>query len=119
MKHAKKNKRPLNGPSAAKNRRQVLNLYDDTDEEADIFITQSTPPKKKKNKRRRSPSPNPPPEPIAEDKNEEPQTEDAEAKSKKKHKKKKKSKDKTHEALARLIADQDEVNRLLAKGNRK
>ena len=47
MKRAKKNKRPLNGPSAAKNRREVLNLDDDTDEEADIFITQTTPPPKK------------------------------------------------------------------------
>ena len=50
MKRAKKNKRPLNGPSAAKNRREVLNLDDDTDEEADIFITQTTPPKKRRRK---------------------------------------------------------------------
>ena len=47
MKRAKKNKRLLNGPSAAKNRREVLNLDDNTDEEADIFITQTTPPPKK------------------------------------------------------------------------
>ena len=120
MKTAKKNKRPLNGPSAAKNRRQVLNVNEDTEDEAEIFITQTTPPKKKKkNKRRRSPSPSPPPEPTTDDRNEVPESEDAEAKSKKKHKKKKKNKDKTHEALARLIADQDEVNRQLAKGNRK
>ena len=120
MKRAKKNKRPLNGPSAAKNRREVLNLHDDTDEEADIFITQTTPPqKKKKKKRRRSPSPSPPPEPTTEDQNDEPQSEDAEAKAKKKHKKKKKNKDKTHQTLATLIADQDEVNRQLARGNRK
>ena len=120
MKRAKKNKRPLNGPSAAKNRREVLNLDDNTDEEADIFITQTTPPpKKKKNKRRRSPSPSPPPEPTTEDQNDESQSEDAEAKAKKKHKKKKKNKDKTHQALATLIAHQDEVNRQLARGNRK
>ena len=120
MKTAKKNKRPLNGPSAAKNRRQVLNVNEDTEDEAEIFITQTTPPKKKKkNKRRRSPSPSPPPEPTTDDRNEVPESEDAEAKSKKKHKKKKKNKDKNHEALARLVADQDEVNRQLAKGNRK
>ena len=120
MKTAKKNKRPLNGHSAAKNRRQVLNVNEDTEDEAEIFITQTTPPKKKKkNKRRRSPSPSPPPEPTTDDRNEVPESEDAEAKSKKKQKKKKKNKDKTHEALTRLIADQDEVNRQLAKGNRK
>ena len=120
MKTAKKNKRPLNGPSAAKNRRQVLNVNEDTEDEAEIFITQTTPPKKKKkNKRRRSPSPSPPPEPTTDDRNEVPESEDAEAKSEKKHKKKKKNKDKNHEALARLVADQDEVNHQLAKGNRK
>ena len=119
MKRAK-NKRPLNGPSAAENRREVLNLHDDTDEEPDIFITQTTPPQKKKKKKRRwSPSPSPPPEPTTEDQNDEPQSEDAEAKAKKKHKKKKKNKDKTHQALATLIADQDKVNRQLARGNRK
>ena len=56
---------------------------------------------------------------TTDDRNEVPESEDAEAKSKKKHKKKKKNKDKTHEALARLTANQDEVNRQLAKGNRK
>ena len=120
-KNEKKNKRPLNGPSTAKNRRRVLNVDDESDDEADIFITQTSPePKKKKNKRRRSPSPSPPPQPTAEDNEEVPQSEDANAKAKKKHKKKKKkNKDKTSKALATLIADQDEVNRQLARGNRK
>ena len=90
MKTANKNKRPLNGPSAAKNRRQVLNVNEDTEDEAEIFITQTTPPKKKKkNKRRRSPSPSPPPEPTTDDRNEVPESEDAEAKSKKKQEKEK------------------------------
>ena len=52
MKTAKKNKRALNGPSAAKNRRQVLNVDEDTEDEAEIFITQTTPPKKKKKNKR-------------------------------------------------------------------
>ena len=34
MKTAKKNKRSLNGPSAAKNQRQVLNVDEDTEDEA-------------------------------------------------------------------------------------
>ena len=119
-KNEKKNKRPLNGPSAAKNRRRVLTVDDQSDDEADIFITQTSPePKKKKNKRRRSPSPSPLPQPTAEDNEEVPQSEDTNAKAKKKHKKKKKNKDKTSKALATLIADQDEVNRQLARGNRK
>ena len=117
---AKKNKRPLNGPSLTKNRRQVLNVEDD--DEAEIFITQTTPPKKKnKKKRRRSPSPNPPPTSTntTNDNEKLPEPEDAETTSKKKHKKKKKNKDKPHHALAKLISDQDEVLRQLAKGNRK
>ena len=120
MKTAKKNKRPLNDPSIAKNRRQVLNVDEDTEDEAEIFITQTTPPKKKnKKKRRRSPSPSPPPGSTTNDNQKLPESEDAETKSKKKHKKKKKNKDKPQDAVARLIADQEEVNRQLAKGNRK
>ena len=118
----KKNKRPLNGPSLTKNRRQVLNVEDDDDDEAEIFITQTTPPKKKnKKKRRQSPSPNPPPTSTntTNDNEKLPEPEDAETTSKKKHKKKKKNKDKPHHALAKLISDQDEVLRQLAKGNRK
>ena len=117
-----KNKRPLNGPSLTKNRRQVLNVEDDDDDKAEIFITQTTPPKKKnKKKRRRSPSPNPPPTSTntTNDNEKLPEPEDAETTSKKKHKKKKKNKDKPHHALAKLISDQDEVLRQLAKGNRK
>ena len=119
---AKKNKRPLNGPSLTKNRRQVLNVEDDDDDEAEIFITQTTPQKKKnKKKRRRSPSPNPPPTSTntTNDNEKLPEPEDAETTSKKKHKKKKKNKDKPHHALAKLISDQDEVLHQLAKGNRK
>ena len=120
MKTVKKNKRPLNDPSIAKNRRQVLNVDEDTEDEAEIFITQTTPPKKKnKKKRRRSPSPSPPPGSTTNDNQKLPESEDAETKSKKKHKKKKKNKDKPQDAVARLIADQEEVNRQLAKGNRK
>ena len=75
MTTAKKNKRPLNGPSTAKNRRQVLHVEEDTDNEAEIFITQTTPPKKKKNnKRRRSPSSSPPPAPTTDDKKEVPES---------------------------------------------
>ena len=94
---AKKNKRPLNGPSLAKNRRQVLNVEDD--DEVEIFITQTTAPKKKnKKKRRRSPSPNPPPTSTntTNDNEKLPEPEDADTTSKKKHKKKKKNKDKPH-----------------------
>lgn len=120
---AKKNKRPLNGRSLAKNRRQVLNVEDDEDEEAEIFITQTTPPKKKnKKKSRRSPSPQPPAVTTSKttnDNEEVPEPEDAETTSKKKHKKHKKKKEKPHQALAKLISDQDEVLRQLAKGNRK
>ena len=47
-KNEKKNKRPLNGPSAAKNRR-VLNVDDESDDEADIFIT-SRPKKEEEQK---------------------------------------------------------------------
>ena len=120
---AKKNKRPLNGRSLAKNRRQVLNVKNDEDEEAEIFITQATPPKKKnKKKRRRSLSPQPPAvttsSKTTNDNEEVPQPEDAETTSKKKHKKHK-NKEKPHQALAKLISDQDEVLRQLAKGNRK
>ena len=39
-----KNKRPLNGLSVAKNRRNVVHT---DDEEADLFMTQTTPPQKK------------------------------------------------------------------------
>ena len=119
---AKKNKRPLNGPSLTKNRRQVLNVEDDDDDEAEIFITQTTPPKKKnKKKRRRSPSPNPPPTSTntTNDNEKLPEPEDAETTSKKKHKKKKKNKDKPHHTLAKLISYQDEVLHQLVKGNRK
>ena len=119
---AKKNKRPLNGPSLTKYRRQVLNVEDDDDDEAEIFITQTTPPKKKnKKKRRRSPSPNPPPTSTntTNDNEKLPEPEDAETTSKKKHKKKKKNKDKLHHTLAKLISYQDEVLHQLAKGNRK
>ena len=118
-----RNKRPLQGPSLAKNRRQVLNVDDDQDEDAEMFITQATPPKKKnKKRRRRSPSPQPPPVTTstkrtkANDEVAEP--DNAETTSKKKHKKHKKNKQKPHEALAQLISDQDEVLRQLAKGNR-
>ena len=118
-KNAKRNKRPLNGPSVAKNRRQVVNIEEHSDEEGEMFITQ-TPSltKKKKSKRSKSPSPNPPAQPSTSD-NEEPQSEDAEAKSKKKKENHKKNKEKTKDALASFIADQDRVNRELAKGNRK
>ena len=55
---AKKNKTPLNGPSVAKNRRHVINVDNDEEEEAELFMTQATLPKKKhKKKHRRSPSP--------------------------------------------------------------
>ena len=47
-KNEKKNKRPLNGPSVAKNRR-VLNVDDESDDEADIFIT-SRPKKEEEQK---------------------------------------------------------------------
>lgn len=113
---AKKNKRPLNGPSRAKNSTQLLNVEDDGDDEAEIFITQTTPPKtKNKKKRRRSPSPNPPPTSTntTNDNEKLPEPEDAETTSKKKNK------DKPHHTLAKLISDQDEVLRQLAKGNRK
>ena len=48
-KNEKKNKRPLNGPSTAKNRRRVLNVDDESDDEADIFIT-SRPKKEEEQK---------------------------------------------------------------------
>ena len=113
---AKKNKRPLNGRSLAKNRRQVLNVENDEDEEVEIFIKQATPPKKKnKKKRRRTPSPQPPAvttsSKTTNDNEEVLEPEDAETTSKKKHKKHKKNKEKPHQALAKLISDQDEVLR--------
>ena len=119
---AKKNKRPLNGRSLAKNRRQVLNVKNDEDEEAEIFITQATPPKKKnKKKRRRSLSPQPPAvttsSKTTNDNEEVPslRTQRPHRRRNKKHK----NKEKPHQALAKLISDQDEVLRQLAKGNRK
>ena len=120
---AKKNKRPLNKPSVAKNRRHVVNV-DNDEEEAELFMTQATPPKKKhKKKRRRSPSP----EQAAvvttstnkrKDKEKVPEPEEAVTTSKK-HKKHKNNEVKPHQALAKLISDQDKVLRQLAKGNQK
>ena len=119
---AKKNKRPLNKPSVAKNRRHVVNV-DNDEEEAELFMTQATPPKKKHKKRRRSPSP----EQAAvvttstnkrKDKEKVPEPEEAVTTSKK-HKKHKNNEAKPHQALAKLISDQDEVLRQLAKGNQK
>ena len=49
---AKKNKRPLNGSSVAKNRRHVVNV-DNDEEEAELFMMQATPPKKKHKQRSR------------------------------------------------------------------
>lgn len=119
---AKKNKRPLNGPSVAKNRRHVN--VDNDQEEAELFMTQATPPKKKhKKKRRRSPSPEP--EPVVttstkkrKHKEKLPQPEEPVTTSQK-HKKSKKNKANHHNGLEKLISDQDEVLRQLAKGNQK
>ena len=114
---ARKNKRPLNGPSVAKNRRNVVKVdNDDNEEESEHFMTQATPAKK----RRRSPSPEP--EPVVttstkkrKHKEQEPQPEEPVTTSKK-HKK---NKPKPHKGLEKLISDQDEVLRQLAKGNQK
>ena len=114
---ARKNKRPLNGPSVAKNRRNVVKVdNDDDEEEAELFMMQATPAKK----RRRSPSPEP--EPVVttstkkrKHKEQEPQPEEPVTTSKK-HKK---NKAKPHKGLEKLISDKDEVLRQLAKGNQK
>ena len=149
----KKNKRPLNGPSLAKNRRrpsppdeedlvsddnsgqtkknkrrlnrEVVNVDNQQDDEAELFMTQHTPPNKKhKKKRTRSPSPE---EPRAlttgskknkKDKHQVPDTEQEVVTTSKKHKKRK-NKDKYRDQLAQLIADQDEVQRQLTNGNQK
>ena len=52
-KNAKRNKRLLNGPSVAKNRQQVVNVQEHSDEEGEMFITQ-TPSLTKKKKSKRS-----------------------------------------------------------------
>ena len=53
---AGKNKRPLNGPMVAKNRQPVVGVGDHEDhEEANMFMTQSTPPLKKQKKTARDP----------------------------------------------------------------
>ena len=118
---AKKNKRPLNGPSVAKNRRHVVNVDNDEEEEAELFMMQATPPKKKHKKRKRSPSP----EQAAvvttssnkrKDKAEVPEPAEEAVTTSKKHKHKK-NKAKPHQALAKLISDQNEVLSQLAKGN--
>lgn len=121
---AKKNKRPLSGPSVAKNRRHVVNVDNDEEEEAELYMTQATPPKKKhKKKHRRSPSP----EQAAvvttssnkrKDKEEVPEPAKEAVITSKKHKHKK-NKAKPHQALAKLISDQNKVLRQLAKGNQK
>lgn len=121
-KQAKQKKRPLNGPSLAKNIRQVVNVDNDEDE-PELFMTRGTPPKKK-HKKNRTPSPEQPAavttsyKKKSKHKEQVPEGKGAVTKSKK-QKEQKKNKDKYNEGLTKLISDQDEVLRQLAKGNQK
>ena len=120
----RKKKRPLNGPSVAKNRQPVVEIGNDEDhEEANMFMTQSTPPlKKQKKKHERSPSPEAQPALTVSSKKKEkaqsPQPEEAVTTSKK-SKKHKHKKAKAHKGLEQLILDRVEVLHQLAKGNQK
>lgn len=103
---ARKNKRPVNGPAVAKNRQPVVEVGNDEDhEEADMFMTQSTPPlKKHKKNRQRSPSPEAQPAVTVSSKKKEkaqsPQPEEA-VTTPKKGKKHKHKKAKAHRGLIR------------------
>lgn len=92
---------------------------DEDHEEANMFMTQSTPPLKK---HERSPSPEAQPALTVSSKKKEkaqsPQPEEAVTTSKK-SKKHKHKKAKAHKGLEQLILDQVEVLHQLAKGNQK
>ena len=97
---------------------------DEDHKEADMFLTQSTPPLKKHQKNhKRSPSPEAQPAVTVSSKKEKekaqsPQPEEA-VTTPKKSKKHKHKKAKAHRGLEQLTSDQDKVLRQLAKANTK